>query len=352
MLQSEQNTLTFDSNDGNAGVFVSRGPGGWGTGLHLRVEGRRNRIVSVTGGGIHPVARKIAEYLNCPVVDAFLDKVEIEEMVCAVVDCGGTARMGVYPMKRIPTVNVKPASPSGPLASHITEDIFVSGVTLHEISFIKPLDTVNITNEPIVSHASSLPSDAASLSANQSIEVKEQSKLSATLIYFAKSAAYIMGWIYQSGKDAVSSFTSHVLPMILGISVIIGAVRMFQLDPLLTAVIQYSLGSLPGLMLVAFIFSIPVISNYIGAGATLGQVLVALLGYEIAMGQIDMIWLLPALFATNVQVGCDFLPTGLMMSNCEQSTVKAGLKAVLYSRFITSIFSVLIAYFVSLQILS
>ena len=58
-------------------------------------------------------------------------------MLAAVINCGGTARIGVYPRKRIPTVDVFPGEPGGPLAQFITEDIFVSAVGTGDVSLLE-----------------------------------------------------------------------------------------------------------------------------------------------------------------------------------------------------------------------
>ena len=55
-------------------------------------------------------------------------------MACCVIDCGGTARVGVYPMKKVLTIDIYPTSPSGPLFRFITEQYFCSGVRLVDVT--------------------------------------------------------------------------------------------------------------------------------------------------------------------------------------------------------------------------
>ncbi|MCG8479235.1 MAG: hypothetical protein MI724_09085 [Spirochaetales bacterium] len=112
---------------------INRGARGWGGPLTIRPTNERNLIYSVTGGGIHPVAQKIADLTGGQPFDGFKSKADFEKIAVAVIDCGGTARVGVYPMKGIPTVDVHAASPSGPLAKYINETNFVSGVKVDTI---------------------------------------------------------------------------------------------------------------------------------------------------------------------------------------------------------------------------
>ena len=109
-------------------VKITKGSSGWGGPLVIEPTAQRNKVVSVTGGGIHPVAQRIADMTGAEVVDGFKSPPIESEMAVVVVDCGGTARCGVYPRKRIPTVNLTPVGQAGPLAQFITEDIYVSGV--------------------------------------------------------------------------------------------------------------------------------------------------------------------------------------------------------------------------------
>lgn len=118
-------------------VRIEKGPRGWGGPLTIRPEPGREYVVSITGGGIHPVAQRIAELTGGIPFDGFRSKVDFKQMAVAVIDCGGTARVGVYPMKKVMTVDIHPTSPSGPLMQFITENLFVSGVN---DSCIKPVD--------------------------------------------------------------------------------------------------------------------------------------------------------------------------------------------------------------------
>lgn len=118
-------------------VHVAPGARGWGVGLDVEPAPGKDLIYSVTGGGIHPVAQKIADLTGGRTFDGFKSKAGFDEIAVAVIDCGGTARIGVYPMKGVLTVDVHATSPAGPLMRFINEENFVSGVTPDDIQLVK-----------------------------------------------------------------------------------------------------------------------------------------------------------------------------------------------------------------------
>lgn len=117
-------------------VRIKKGPKGWGGPLIVAPRSGRDLIYSVTGGGIHPLAARIAEMTGGIPFDGYRSKAGFEQIAVAVIDCGGTARVGVYPMKKVLTVDIYPTSPSGPLMRFITEEYFVSGVRPEDIELI------------------------------------------------------------------------------------------------------------------------------------------------------------------------------------------------------------------------
>ena len=117
-------------------VRIKKGPKGWGGPLVIEPKPGRDLIYSVTGGGIHPLAQRIADLTGGTPFDGFKSKASFEEIAVAVIDCGGTARVGVYPMKKVKTVDIYPTSPSGPLFRFITEELFCSGVRVDDVELI------------------------------------------------------------------------------------------------------------------------------------------------------------------------------------------------------------------------
>lgn len=328
-------------------VFVAPGNNGWGVGFTLTPSDKKNKVVSVTGGGIHPVAQRIAELTGAEAWDGFKNQVPEDEMLCAVIDCGGTARIGVYPMKRIPTVDILPSSPSGPLAKHITEDIFVSGVKPESIRLSDQQQAPEATVVVEESDPQQEEKFEDKYAKAKEEHAKENAKKDGFLVRFSRGIGGVMGVFYQSGRDAVDMLLKNIIPFMAFISMMIGIINYTGIGDLIAKVLSPLAGSLPGMIVLALICSIPILSPILGPGAVISQVIGVLIGTQIANGSIPVQYALPALFAINAHVGCDFIPVGLSLGEAKPETVQVGVPAILYSRMLTGFTAVILAYFAS-----
>ncbi len=172
------------------------------------------------------------------------------------------------------------------------------------------------------------------------------------LVVIGRSVGGVVGTLYQAGRDSVDTIIRNILPFMAFIAVIVGIINKTGIGDALAHLIEPLAGSLPGLLAISVFCAIPVLSPLLGPGAVIAQIVGVLLGTRIGAGDIDPQYALPALFAINPQVGCDFIPVGLALGEAEPETVEIGVPAVLMSRLITGPTAVVIAWLASFGLYS
>jgi glucitol/sorbitol PTS system EIIB component len=327
-------------------VFVRRGAGGWGKGLVLRADGTRNVVLSVTGGGIHPVAARIAELTGAEAVDGFTSTAPDERVLCAVINCGGTARIGVYPRKRIPTVDVYPGAPGGPLAQFITEDIFVSAVGPDDVTPYEG-DEPGAAGAASASAATATGEPAPAVAAAPEGPRSRFDRVSGFFVKFGSGIGYAVNTLLASGRQAINLTLTTVLPFMAYVSLLLGFVLYTGVARQFSEVLRPLAGNPVGLVVLGIIVTLPFLSPVLGPGAAIAQVIGVLMGTQIATGALPVQYALPTLFAINGQVGCDFIPVGLGLGEAKPETVAVGTPAVLFSRQLTGPLAVVIAWLAS-----
>lgn len=323
-------------------VEVVKGDPGWGGPLVIQPTEKRNKIVCILGGAIDPVAEKIGELTGAEVVDGFNNPVPDDEFAVAVIDCGGTARCGVYPRKQIPTVNLMPVGRSGPLAKFIEPDIYVSGVKVNDVSLVNTSQVAVVETEDkkeeVEEKVNSIPTP---------LRLEKSVKKESIIVRIGKGVGNVVNKFFQAGRDTIDILIRNILPFMAFVAMIIGIINGTGLGDLIANSIAPLANNIVGLLIVALICSIPIISPIIGPGAVIAQVVGVLVGEQIAVGAIAPALALPALFAIDAQVGADFVPVGLSLGEADTTTIDAGVPAVLFERLLTGPLAVLIAWIAS-----
>ncbi|UYO63445.1 PTS glucitol/sorbitol transporter subunit IIB [Acetobacterium wieringae] len=324
-------------------VLIEKGQGGWGGPLVIKPTEEKVYIMSVTGGGIHPVAQKIADLTGGIALDGFSSSAPDSEVACVVVDCGGTARCGVYPKKGIFTINLTPVGQAGPLAQYIKEDIYVSGVKENNIT---------LYNGEVLQNEPAKKKDYQEVKAEAKAAAEKQKGFVGFISRIGKAVGGVVGKFYQAGRESIDMVIKNVLPFMAFIAMLIGIITVTGLGDVIANTISPFAGTLPGLVLISIVCTLPFLSPILGPGAVIAQVVGTLVGVQIGAGAIAPALALPALFAIDGQVGCDFIPVGLSLGEAETETVEIGVPAVLFSRLITGPAAVLIGFALSIGMYS
>lgn len=310
------------------GIRICAGRSGYGGPLTIKPDKQRNKLIYVTAGGIRPdIVDQIEQMTGCTSVNGFSATVPDDEVFLAVIDCGGTLRCGIYPKKRIPTVNLLPTGKSGPLARYMTPDIYVSDVSA---------DCIRSIEEP-----SSQP------------ESSRRRSLSCLLLFWTGLFTGIgkcCCLFYKASQDSVHTILHTLLPLMGFVSLLTAFIECSGLNACITDRLTPLSSHILGLLLLGILISFPLLSPILAPGAIIAQVIGTIVGARIGSGALAVSLALPALFAVNTQAACDFIPVGLGLADAKEDTIKVGISSVLTSRFLTSALRILIAWLFSFRL--
>lgn len=323
-------------------VKVVHGSGGWGGPLIITPTEQKHTILYVTGGNRPSIIDKLVKLTGMKAIDGFKTSIPDNEIAVAVVDCGGTLRCGIYPKKKIKTINILPTGKSGPLADFITPQLYVSAVGMNEIT-----STEESAKETSKSQTNNINSNQKPESVIDTSKTLTQQKDSSWIAKMGVGVGKIVATFNQAAKKSVKTVIETILPFMAFVSLLIGIINASGIGKWFAKLMTPLAGNIWGLMILGFICSLPFLSPLLGPGGVIGQIIGTLIGVEIGKGNVPPQYALPALFAINTQNGCDFIPVGLGLMDAEAKTVEVGVTSVLYSRFINGVPRVFVAWLAS-----
>ena len=153
--------------------------------------------------------------------------------------------------------------------------------------------------------------------------------------------------IVQSAKNSFKIVLETIIPFLIFVTLMFTLITKTGLGGLIANGLSGLANSAIGLIVMALVITIPIISPIIGPGAVIPQTIGALVGGLIAAGSVPLSMALPAVFAIHQPCGADFIPVGLSLTDAEFETAEVGVPAVLFAKFIISPIEVILAVIVA-----
>ena len=250
-------------------IRVVHGAGGFGGPLTITPTEQRNKVMYITGGGAEPEClAKIVELTGLEPVNGFKTNCPEDELALVIIDCGGTLRCGIYPKKRIPTINVMPVGKSGPMAQFITEDIYVSAVTSKQVSLADGAEAPAEEEKP----AEEKKTEGVKFSADKKVSETLASQEKKSLVtVIGLGAGKVVNTFYQAARDAIQTCITTLLPFMGFVSLLIGIINGSGFGDAFASVLTPLAGNIGGLVILGIVCSIPGLSALLGPGAGAGR---------------------------------------------------------------------------------
>ena len=241
-----------------------------------------------------------------------------------------------------------PVGQAGPLAQYITSDIYVSDVKDKNVTLAEEGEvTAAAETDAMEGMTNKQKGEALKKEARENLADTKYEK-EGFLTRLGKATGGVIAVFYQSGREVIETVIKNILPFMAFTSMLIGIILGTGIGDFIANKLAPLAGNMIGLLIISIICAIPVFSPLLGPGAVIAQVVGVLVGTQIGLGTIPASLALPALFAIDPQVGCDFIPVGLSLGDAEAETIEVGVPAILFSRLVTGPLSVVLAYVASI----